>query len=445
MPPEFFNREFIESSSIFMIVCFLKLCKYKAKANHVSLCLFCGNNLSRKKRVLRLNLEQKVKNIYSEMVQWRRHLHQYPELSFQEKETSAYISHILESMGLEVLKVGIGYGLTVLIQGGNPGPTVALRADIDALPIQDGKSSEFASKVAGIMHACGHDAHTATLLGIAKILSSMREHLHGNIKLIFQPAEEMSPGGALPMIADGVLDGVDVIYGVHLWSPFPLGTMYCKSGPIMAAADEFTIEIRGKGGHGGLPHETVDSVVIGSQLVINLQTIVSRNLNPTEPAVVSVGSIHAGSNFNVIAERCILNGTVRTFNMVTRDYIIERIEEIAAHTCAMYGADYKVEYKKGYPTVVNDKVEAERFFRVAQATIGAENTKECSLIMAGEDFSYYLQKVPGCYIFVGAGNPSKGIVAPHHHPRFTVDEEAMQNSAIMLMSLALDYLEESTG
>ena len=242
------------------------------------------------------------------------------------------------------------------------------------------------------------------------------------------------------MIADGALEQVDVIYGVHLWSPFPIGSVYCKAGAMMASPDEFTIEIQGKGGHGGLPQDTIDSILVSSQLIVNLQSIVSRNISPIDPAVVSVGTIHGGSSFNAIAGKCEITGTVRTFNKDTRNFIIERMEQISHNTCAAFGAKCKFSYKLGYPPVINHEKENERFVKVGTDLFGEKQTKQSPLIMAGEDFSYYLQQVPGCFMFVGAGNEDKGIVAPHHHPQFDIDEEAMQKAALLLIGMAFDYL-----
>jgi amidohydrolase len=391
-----------------------------------------------------MKLAEKLDQLFPDMIVWRRFLHQHPELSYQEVNTAAFVARHLQQIGLQV-QTGIGgHGVVGVLHGDSPGPTVGLRADMDALPIQDAKTSEYASQVSGVMHACGHDAHTATLLGLARLFYGIRSKLAGTIKFIFQPAEEVSPGGALPLIEQGVLDGVDVIYGVHLWTPFPVGKVYCKAGPMMAAADEFTIEVHGKGGHGGLPHETVDSVLVGSQLVNQLQSIVSRNVDPTVPAVVSVGSIHAGKSFNVIAERCSLTGTVRTFDREIRDKIEKRMEEICDSTCKAYGARCDFEYKVGYPPVVNHVKEAARFFKVGAEVFGQSGTHESPLIMAGEDFSYYLEKIPGCFMFVGAGNPQQGISAPHHHPNFDIDEEAMRNAALLLCGMVLDYLGQTS-
>ncbi|MCZ8511398.1 amidohydrolase [Paenibacillus filicis] len=389
------------------------------------------------------SINEALDRIYPEMVVWRRHLHRHPELSFQESATAAFVAEKLKAMGLKV-RTGVGgHGVIGVLDGGKSGPAVALRADMDALPIQDEKEScDYASTVPGVMHACGHDAHTAALLGVAKVLSERSDELPGRIVFLFQPAEEVTPGGALGMIEDGALDGVDVIYGIHLWTPFETGTAYCKSGPLMAAADEFVIDLKGRGGHGGLPHNTIDSVFVSSQLVVNLQSIVSRSTDPTEPCVVSVGSIHSGNGFNVIAETAQLKGTVRTFHPELRLQVKERLEHIAESTARMHGADLVIDYKMGYPPVVNHASEANRFARTAAQVFGEDGACTSPLIMAGEDFSYYLERVPGCFMFVGAGNPGKGIVHPHHHPRFDIEETAMRGAAELFLRMTFDYLEE---
>jgi amidohydrolase len=389
---------------------------------------------------VRMTLKERVASVFPQMVKWRRHLHQNPELSFQEKMTSRFVADRLTEMGIAAKEGVGGYGVVGTICGSKPGRTVALRADMDALPIDDEKKNEYASKQPGVMHACGHDAHTAALLGAARILHEMRDELSGNVKLLFQPAEEISPGGALPMIRDGALSDVDVVYGVHLWTPFPVGMIASRAGALMAAADEFVIEIKGRGGHGGLPHDTVDSVLVGAHLVVNLQTIVSRSINPVQPGVVSIGSFHAGKSFNVIPDSCSINGTVRAFDEETRQLIQDRLDVIVQQTCSMFGAAYELDYKPGYPPVVNDAAEYDRFVRVASLEFGTENVSECPLIMAGEDFSYYLREIPGCFLFVGAGNEEKSITAPHHHPRFDIDEDAMTRSTRLLVAMALDYL-----
>ncbi|MFD0697191.1 M20 family metallopeptidase [Paenibacillus sp. GCM10027628] len=381
-----------------------------------------------------------LQQCFEEMVGWRRYLHQNPELSFHEYRTAEFVANHLRSWGIEVRTQVGGNGVVGLLRGTGQGPTVALRADMDALPIQDEKNSAYRSLVSGVMHACGHDAHTSTLLGIAKVASQHREKLKGNLVFLFQHAEETTPGGANAMIQDGALEGVDAVFGVHLWTPFPVGHVFAKAGPMMAAPDEFTIRIQGKGGHGGLPHQAVDSIHVGSQLVVNLQSIVSRQVDPVEPCVVSIGSFHAGSSFNVIAETSTLSGTVRTFNSGLQKDVKERMERITDSTCRMFQASYVFDYKMGYPPVVNDMNEAERFFKVGTELFGEEAVHESPLIMAGEDFSYYLHQKPGCYMFVGAGNEEAGIIHPHHHPKFDIDERSMLNSARLLLGMALDYM-----
>lgn len=386
--------------------------------------------------------EETLQSLFGDMVEWRRYLHRHPELSFREHRTSAWIAEKLEAWGLEVRRGVAGTGLVARLTGGRPGRTIALRADIDALPIQDEKTSEYASSVPGVMHACGHDGHTAELLAVARYYSLHREETAGTRVFLFQPAEETLPGGAVGMIADGALDGVDAVYGVHLWTPFPSGAAATRPGPFMASPDEFEVEIVGRGGHGGLPHQSVDALVAGAHLVVALQTIVSRNVDPLESAVVSVGMLNAGSARNVIAERCTLAGTVRTFTPEARAHIRQRIEEVARHVGAMHGAEAKVAYYEGYPPVVNDAAEAERFFRVASSILEPGDVRRCDGIMAGEDFSYYLRERPGCFFFVGAG-AEDGSSAPHHHPRFDIDEKAMLTAAKLLVGVADDSAEDA--
>ncbi|WP_138493126.1 M20 family metallopeptidase [Paenibacillus pinistramenti] len=382
-----------------------------------------------------------VEQLYPVMVERRRYLHRHPELSFKEQETSAFIADVLQKAGVEMrTKVG-GNGVVGIIKGSLPGPVVALRADMDALPIQDEKNTDYKSEVPGVMHACGHDGHTAVLLALAEYFAGRRDLIRGEIRLLFQPAEEVCPGGALPMINEGALDGVDVIYGVHLWTPIPVGTAASAPGPMMASTDEFFVDIHGRGGHGGMPHKTIDSVVAGSALVMQLQSIVSRSVNPLDPAVVTIGSFHAGTVQNVIAERCRLAGTVRCFNETSRELIRERIASVVEHTASSYGASASLEYVPGYPPLVNDNEETARFFKVAGGLEGIK-TELTQPIMPAEDFAYYLQRVPGCFILVGAGNPEKGAEYPHHHPKFDLDEEAMGHAARILIALAENYMQE---
>lgn len=383
--------------------------------------------------------EKKLGERYSDMVLWRRHLHQHPELSFREQGTSAWIANRLEELGCEVQRNVGGHGLIVTIKGEQPGPIIALRADIDGLPIQDEKACDYSSKVPGVMHACGHDGHTAALLAVAGFYSANRALLAGERRLLFQPAEEVTPGGAIEMIRDGALEGVGVIYGVHLWTPLPYGSVASRPGPFMSSADEFVIDIEGKGGHGGLPHEAIDTIAVGSALVQGVQSIVSRNVNPLHPAVVTIGSFQAGTTNNVIAERCQLKGTVRSFDEKTRYMIHDRLETLVRHTCEMYGAKHEYKMRVGYPPVVNDNTEAERFFKIARSLFGDERVIEAEAITVAEDFSYYLNEKPGCFMFVGAGNPDCGASYSHHHPKFDIDERAMLHSARLLIGMAEGY------
>jgi amidohydrolase len=377
------------------------------------------------------------------MVEIRRFLHMHPELSFQEVQTAEYIANFYRDLGIVVRTNVGGNGVVATIKGGKPGPTVALRADFDALPIQDEKNVPYKSKIAGVMHACGHDGHTATLLVLAESLYLHREELAGNIVLIHQHAEEYAPGGAVSMIKDGCLDGVDAIFGTHLWATAPVGTIQYRVGPIMAASDKFEVTINGSGGHGAQPHKTKDSVVIGSQFVMNLQQIVSRKVNPVEPAVVSIGNFEAKNAFNVIADSAKIIGTVRTFSEDVRNQIESEIETVLKGTCLTAGADYDYEFHRGYPAVVNHKEETELLVRVAQETPGVDVVEEIEPQMGGEDFSYYLQHVKGSFFFTGANPDSAVIPYPHHHPKFDFNETAMLVAAKTLGNAAIAFQQES--
>lgn len=379
--------------------------------------------------------------LFGAMVERRRHLHRHPELSFNEKETSTYVAGILKELGIEITEIGGGYGLVGRLRGALPGKTIALRADMDALPIQDEKECEYASQVPGVMHACGHDGHTSVLLAVAEYYSERLQELRGEIRLLFQPAEETCPGGAVDMIEAGALEGVDVIYGVHLWTPLPLGTAASVAGPMMASVDDFFIDIQGRGGHGGMPHKAVDSVVAGSSLVMQLQSVVSRSVDPLQPAVVTIGSIQGGTAQNVIADRCRLSGTARCFDESTRQVIRERIYALVEGITQSYGTEAHIHYITGYPSLVNDEAEFGRFNRSVGKVTGLKG-ETAVRIMPAEDFAYYLQHVPGCFVLVGAGNEEKGIIYPHHHPRFDIDEGAMLHAAALMVSMAETYQDE---
>ena len=379
---------------------------------------------------------------YEEMVAIRRYLHERPELSFQEVYTPAYIANFHRELGLEV-REGVGErGVVATLRGGRPGKTVALRADFDALAIQEQNDIPYKSKNDGVMHACGHDGHTAALLVLAKCLSGMREELSGNVVFIHQHAEELAPGGAKAMIEDGCLEGVDVIFGTHLWAPTPLGDILVREGAIMAAADRFEIVIQGKGGHGAEPHHAVDAIVTGAHFVTQLQTLVSRRINPLNPAVISVGHFEAVNPFNVIADSVKLAGTVRTFDETVRDRIIEEIELLLKSVCLGAGASYTYSYHRGYPPVVNHPHETAFVAEIAQGIPSVNAVHTCEPFMIGEDFAYYMQHVPGTFFFTGAKDPGWETAYPHHHAKFNFDERAMLIAAKILGEATLQFLRQ---
>ena len=368
-----------------------------------------------------------IQTLQSQLVQWRRCLHQRPELGFQEHLTAQLVAQKLEEWGIEHQTEIAHTGIVATIEGDRPGPVLAIRADMDALPIQEENEVSYRSQHEGIMHACGHDGHTAIALGTAYYLSGHRQDFRGTVKLIFQPAEE-GPGGAKPMIEAGVLNdpAVDAIVGLHLWNNLPLGTVGVRSGALMAAVECFRARIFGQGGHGAMPHQTVDSIVVSAQIVNALQTIVGRNVDPLDAAVVTVGELHAGTALNVIADTAKMSGTVRYFNPSLKGYFGKRIEEIIAGVCQSHGAKYELDYWQLYPPTINDAQVAQLVRSVASEVVEtpAGVVPECQT-MGGEDMSFFLQEVPGCYFFVGSANAEKGLGYPHHHPRFDFDEAAL--------------------
>ncbi|MED4750854.1 M20 family metallopeptidase [Brevibacillus choshinensis] len=384
-----------------------------------------------------------IEAMYEQMVEWRRHMHQYPELSFQEVETPKMIAGILESYGIDVKTHVGGRGVVGTIRGAKPGKTIALRADFDALPIPDEKDVPYKSKVSGVMHACGHDGHTATLLAVAKVLSENRDKLSGNVVLLHQHAEELAPGGALEMIADGCLDGVDVVFGTHLTSQAPTGTYLYAKGYAMAAADAFEIKVQGKGGHGASPHETIDAVAIGAQLINQLQYIVSRQINPQKAAVLSVGSFHAGNAANVIADSAVLKGTVRSFDENVREHMEREVTNIVNGISQALHADCQLTYEAGYPAVFNHSEETDIFLETVKSFANESQLVEMTPIMGSEDFAYYLREKPGMFFFTGARNEEIGADYPHHHPMFDFDEQAMVHAAKALVALVYHYAVET--
>lgn len=379
---------------------------------------------------LSLDLSQvrsEIQALQPQVVEWRRQLHQRPELGFQEHLTASFVAQKLDEWGIEH-QTGIAKtGIVATITSNRPGPVLAIRADMDALPIQEENEVSYRSQHDGLMHACGHDGHTAIALGTAYYLSQHRDDFAGTVKMIFQPAEE-GPGGAKPMIEAGVLKNpdVDAIIGLHLWNNLPVGTVGVRSGALMAAVECFYCTILGKGGHGAMPHQTVDSVVVAAQIVTALQTVVARNVNPLESAVVTVGELHAGTAQNIIADTARMSGTVRYFNPALAELMPQRIEQIITGVCQSQGASYDLDYVQLYPPVINDAGIAELVRSVAadvvETPVGI--VPECQT-MGGEDMSFFLQAVPGCYFFLGSANPAKNLAYPHHHPRFNFDETAL--------------------
>ena len=382
---------------------------------------------------MKINIKKEIQKISEHIYSYRRDFHQYPELSFQEYRTAETISKHLESFGIEH-RTGVGKtGVVGEIVFGD-GPTIALRADMDALPIQEVGDLKYKSKNEGVMHACGHDGHMAILLGAANALSKNKKLKKGKVRFIFQPAEE-GAGGARYMIKDGCLDQVDEIYGLHLWNYQPVGEIGVKNGPIMAAADMFDIIIKGKGGHGATPQGTVDAIVVASNLITMLQTIVSRNTNPLDNAVVTIGEINGGQNFNVIADEVKLTGTTRAYTENNRNMIKKRMQDIIDGVSKSFGAEIVLKYKEGYPPTVNHK-DPTKLVLEASAMVVGKGSGYPYLSMGGEDFSYYLQKVPGCFFFVGSAPDKNNILStPHHCSHFDIDERSLLIGASVYVNL----------
>jgi amidohydrolase len=390
------------------------------------------------------DLRSDIDEILPGVVADRRHFHQHPELGFQEFETAKLVAERLRSIGVEDIRTGIAVtGVTGLIRGTKPGPgkVVLLRADMDALPIHEENDVDYRSQVDGKMHACGHDAHTAGLLGVARLLMDRRDQFSGTVKVLFQPAEE-GGGGALVMINEGILEDpkVDAAFGLHVDQGSPVGVISLRPGPALAAADRFTAIIKGRGGHGAHPHETVDPIAVGTQIVTALQMIVAREVDPTDPAVVTVGALIAGEAPNVIPDTAEMRGTLRSFNPDVRTQLATRVEEIVTGVAAALRAEVDFTYKPGYPATVNDPEMAELVREVAIEVVGEDKVFEPALQMGAEDFSYFLERVPGAFFFVGSKNPERGLIWGHHHPRFDIDEDVLGYGMETMVKTTLRYL-----
>jgi amidohydrolase len=382
----------------------------------------------------------KAQEIFSEIVKIRRHLHKNPEIGFDVEKTAELVASELEKLGIEVRREVGRTGVLGYLRVDGASETIALRADMDALPMQEENSVEYKSTVPGKAHMCGHDAHTAMLIGAAKILAAHRSELKKNVRFIFQPSEELLPGGALGMIEDGALEGVDSVYGLHVWPTLDCGYCGICESAAMAQASCFKIIIEGKGGHAGTPHKTIDPILLGSQAVLAIQSIVSRSLDPLESAVVGVTLFHAGDCEGVTPQRAELGGTIRSYKTEVQDLIVQRLKCILDGITAAHGAKYSFDYNAGYPPTINHPVANEKACKSAVSVFGKEQFEyPAKSVMFSEDFSYYGQKVPACFIQLGCRNEEKGFTNLLHDPRFDIDEDCMQYGIALHVSLAMDY------
>jgi amidohydrolase len=384
-------------------------------------------------------IKRLVEQHYERCARIRRHIHRYPELSGREEETSALVADTLREAGIEVRAGVAGHGVIGLVRGNGPGRTVLLRADMDALEVNELADVPYRSERPGVMHACGHDGHTAGLLLAAMALCELKDDFPGAVKLMFQPAEE-TVGGALPMIEAGALDDVDAAFGCHLWGEIPEGVVRVKAGPMMASPDEFAIMLKGPGGHAGTPHLTADLIVLASELVSRFQTIISRLKNPLEPAVLSVCSIHGGDAYNILPGELRLTGTIRTFNEEARILIPREMEKALETLCSAAGASYSFDAKRLFPPLVNDRRAADIVRVAAGKIVGARNVEEAAPSMGGEDFAYIAERAPSAFFFVGIARDGQSVI--HHSPYFRWDDRVIFTSACCLCQTALDFLLE---
>lgn len=386
-----------------------------------------------------LSLSQSISAVSQKAVEDRRWFHQHAELSNQEFETTDYICRELSAMGLEVLRPTPTGAIGILHGEAGPGPTLGLRADIDALPLQEENDVPYCSQNTGVMHACGHDAHAAALLAAARLLAGQKAQLYGTVKFIFQPAEEYFPSGAAALLKSGKLDDVDAFCGVHVMTAIPRGKICVQSGALMAASCTIKIHVTGKGGHGGMPHDAVDATVVAASILLNLQTYISRERNPHDATVVSIGTFHSGTAINIISEKAELAGTIRYFDPSSIAHTQECLRRIAVNTATALGATAEVEFIPGLDATIND---------AAMAKLGCEVCEElwdsfvvCTTEPAPgcDDFCYYGLRKPSLYVLVGAANEAKGIVSPHHNPKFDIDEACITDAAAFYAAFALRY------
>ncbi len=387
------------------------------------------------------NLKSEAAALQDQLVLWRRDFHRHPELGFKEFRTSSIVAQHLAALGLEV-QSGVGKtGVVGVLDGAKPGPVIMLRFDMDALPIAELNQTDYVSQNAGVMHACGHDAHTAIGMGLAQLMSQHRDEIAGTLKFVFQPAEE-GENGALAMIRDGVLNdpAPEIALGLHVWNEAPVGIAQVGAGGVMAAADIFTIKVQGKGTHGAQPHRGVDAILLSAQIVNALQTVVARNVDPRQTAVVTVGTLHAGTAFNIIADTAEMTGTIRTFEPSVREQILQRVKDVVEGTASALGGSAVIEIKAISPATINDERVAKLVRATAIEVMGAANVSTDQFTMGAEDMSEFLNRVPGCFFFLGSANTDHGPVYPHHNPRFDIDESILPDGVAILAGAVLRYL-----
>jgi len=399
-----------------------------------------------------MDLAKKISGLVDEMqstfIKYRRKLHRHPELSGCEEETAAYVAAILEANGLDVERHVGGHGVVGVVRGEGSGKSIAIRADMDALPLQDEKQSDYASEVKGVMHSCGHDAHTAILLGVATILSRLRGEFKGDIKLIFQPSEEETPGGAGAMIDDGVLQDPtpSAILALHVMPELPVGTIGCRSGEMTAASDKVGITLYGRSGHAARPHQTIDAILVSSHVISALQHIISRRIDPLHPAVITIGTIRGGTVANIVADKVEMTGTVRSLNSAIREQLPDLIQQVIKGVTESMGAAYDFTFTKGNPSVVNNEKVTALVVECGREILGSDKVIDLKEpTMGGEDFSLFAERVPGSFFRLGVGNKKKGIIHPLHHSLFDIDEGALAVGVKVMVLAALRLLKKKDG
>lgn len=381
-------------------------------------------------------LNEYTTSVIDEVVAWRRHLHAHPEVAYEETKTAQYVYDVLSKMPALTLERPTATSVVARLKGAHPGKTYAFRADMDALPIAEENDVPYKSKHKGVMHACGHDGHTAMLLGTVQVLANMQAQIKGELRFIFQHAEELTPGGAQELVDLGVMDGVDAVFGQHLWAPMETQTIGVVSGAMMASPDTFHIRIIGRGGHAAQPNLNVDPIAIGAQVVTNLQHITARNIEPLEPFVLSVTKFVGGTADNVIPNSVEMLGTVRTFRVELQDYAEKAMKKVIRGITEAHGATYEFEYIRGYRPVVNDTQVTEEVRLALTDAFGEDVVVTATPSMGGEDFSAYQSVVPGTFFFTGIYNEDKGVVYPHHHPKFNIDEDALFTGVKAFLAIA---------